>query len=190
LKRAELAKKFMELSKTSWFEAIRHDDDEKALILVDEIIELGWVPIEDFPDDELPVPTQPVVNDIMERIISGLPERVLKPANPEGHAVYPMGKLYDVASLHPVEVDLNELAKSGAYHFSSHKPREFVSDYHRIPDFDNYEINSFGEIRNRWTKRVLEVTENCGEDYVDMHDKDGFEHTINVRFVREKVFGG
>jgi hypothetical protein len=156
--------------------------------IAERIIELGWVPIEDFPDEELPASTQAVVNGVMERIISGLPERVLKPANPEGNAVYPKGKLYDVASLHPVEVNLKDLAKSGEYHISS-QPREFVSDYYRIPDFDNYEINSFGEIRNRWTKRVLEVTENCGEDYVDMHDKNGFEHTINVRYVREKVFG-
>jgi hypothetical protein len=155
----------MELSKTSWFEAIRHDDDEKALILVDEITKAGWVPIEDFPDDfdlDYNHVALPEVNDIMSRIIHGLPERVLTPANPDGVHVY------DVVSKHP---------------------KEFFSDWYRVPEYDNYEINSAGVIRNRWTRRELDITENGGEQYVDMHDKDGFEHTINVRYVREKVFG-
>jgi hypothetical protein len=100
--------------------------------------------------------------DIMDRIISGLPARVLTPANPDG--VY----VYDVASKYP---------------------KEFVSDWYRVPEYDNYEINSAGEIRNRWTRRVLEVAEQGGEQYVEMHDKEGFAHDINVRYVREKVFG-
>lgn len=156
LKHDELVKTIMETPEfiqTPWV----------ADILADRIIAGGWVPIEDFPDEEYPAPTQAVVNDVMDRIISGLPTRVLTPANPDGVHAYDM--------------------------VSKHYPKEFISDWHRIPDFDNYEINTAGEVRSRWTKRVLEVTENGGEKYVDMHDKDGFEHIINVRYVREKVFG-
>lgn len=163
-KREELAKLIMKLSKTSWFEAIRHDDDEKALILVDEITKAGWVPIEDFADDfdlDHNHVALPEVNDIMERVIHGLPARVLKPANPDGVHIY------DVVSLHPVEVDI----------------------WSRVPDFDNYEINSLGAIRSRWTKRVLSDDEYFGEGYVEMHDKEGNPHVVNVRYLREKVFG-
>lgn len=42
--RSKLAEMIMEASTTSWFEAIRHDDDERALILVDEIVKMGWRP--------------------------------------------------------------------------------------------------------------------------------------------------
>lgn len=155
LKRDELVEL---INTTEGFHLTAHAAD----LIADRIIAGGWVPIEDFPDEEYPAPTQAEVNDVMERIISGLPARVLTPANPDGVHIY------DVASLHP---------------------REFVSDYHRIPDFDNYEVNTAGEIRNRWTKRVLEVAEQGGEQYVEMHDKQGFNHDVNVRYVREKVFG-
>lgn len=41
----KLAAMIMKESGNSWFEAIRPDDDEKALILVNEIIKAGWVPV-------------------------------------------------------------------------------------------------------------------------------------------------
>ncbi|QFG08749.1 hypothetical protein PBI_INGRID_80 [Arthrobacter phage Ingrid] len=158
--------------------------------IAERIIELGWVPIEDFPDEELPVPTQAVVNDVMERIISGLPERVLKSANPEGNAVYPMGKLYDVASLHPVEVNLNDLAKSGEYHFKSTPTLdEAVNTWAPVPEFANYQVNCLGEFRNRFTRRILDLEPNCNGKYVEMHDKEGFPHLVSVDYIVKEVFG-
>jgi hypothetical protein len=162
-KREELAKLIMELSKTSWFESIRHDDDEKALILVDEIAKAGWVPIEDFPDDfdlDYNHVALPEVDDIMSRIIHGLPARVLTPANPDGVHIY------DVVSKHPQGVDL----------------------WKRIPEFDNYEANPFGVVRNRWTRRVLDVARIGDQESVEMHDKDGFPHELNIRYIIEKTF--
>jgi len=162
LKREELAKMIMDLSKTSWFEAIRHDDDEKALILVDEIVKAGWAPV--YPDltafQEI---------EIMDCIVAGLPARVIQPANPNGNVVYKKQKVefVDISSPHPEE----------------------ATNWTRIPDFDNYEINGLGIIRSRWTKRALEVSEYGGQEYVDMHDKDGFSHDVNVGFIKEQVFG-
>jgi hypothetical protein len=122
-----------------------------------------------FPD---PTPAEEI--EFIDRIISGLPANavVVRPHDwHEGIAdvIFPTGvKLYDVASKHP---------------------KEFFSDWYRVPAYDNYEINSAGEVRNRWTRRVLEVAEQGGEQYVEMHDKEGFAHDINVRYIKEQVFG-
>jgi hypothetical protein len=50
----------------------------------------------------------------------------------------------------------------------------------RIPEFENYEINPVGDVRNRFTRRVLDVTVEGSGKYVEMHDKEGFTHFINV----------
>lgn len=50
--RSKLAEMIMEASRHSWFESIRSDDDEKALILVDEIIKMGWTPPEEVVIEE------------------------------------------------------------------------------------------------------------------------------------------
>jgi hypothetical protein len=51
--REKLAELFQELSRTAWWEDIRHDDMERALILVDEIIKAGWTPpMPPVPEEE------------------------------------------------------------------------------------------------------------------------------------------
>jgi hypothetical protein len=75
-------------------------------------------------------------------------------------------KLYDVNSLHPQEVDI----------------------WKQIPDFENYEANPIGAVRSKWTKRVLEETDVDGQTMVEMHDKDGYPHEVNIRYVVEKTF--
>ncbi len=120
----------------------------------------------DFNHVALPYPTAYALRtpeeeiDIMDRIISGLPARVLTPANPDGVHIY------DVASLHPKEVNL----------------------WKRIPEFENYEANPFGVVRNRWTRRVLDVARIGDQESVEMHDKDGFPHELNIRYIVEKTF--
>ncbi|QFP95467.1 hypothetical protein SEA_MAKAI_76 [Arthrobacter phage Makai] len=154
-----------------------------ADLIAQRIIEAGWQP----PKVEL---TEEQEVEILDRIVHGLPipEAYLVPANPEGNAVYKKQrmelppitdepdafanirgkKLYDVASLHPQEVQV----------------------WKRLPDFDNYEINQLGEIRNRFTKRVLDEQDEDGNAYVEMHDKEGFPHIVSVQYQIEKAFGG
>ena len=134
-----------------------------AKLIAERIIDSGWQP----PQVEL---TDAQAVDIVERIIEGrpLPEAYGKPANPEGTAIY-RKQLYDVNSLNP---------------------QPFVSDWYRIPEFDNYEIRTNGEIRNRFTKRPLDVTVDGGVKYVEMHDKDGFPHYVSVDHQVQQVFGG
>jgi hypothetical protein len=100
--------------------------------------------------------------DMLDRIVHDLPMREVFITN-LGSGV----KLYDVASLYPQEV--TELWK-------------------RIPEFDNYEMDMINKvIRNRWTKRTLEVTDEGGTAYTEMHDKDGFPHYISVEYVFEEL---
>lgn len=68
-------------------------------------------------------------------------------------------------------------------------PRKMVVHWHRIPRFDNYEINMYGEIRNRFTRRVLELEKTMTGKYVDMHDKDGFPHLVCVDHIVKEMFG-
>jgi hypothetical protein len=78
--------------------------------------------------------------------------------------------------------------ESGTISVPIHHPVE-TNMWQRIPGFDNYEINPLSVVRSRWTRRVLEVDEQGGEKYVDMHDKDGFSHMVNLRYIKEQVFG-
>jgi len=138
--------------------------------------------IVEFPD---PTPEQEI--DIIDRIIHGLPVNAIAIPHPshEGIAdiveeymeekgkelqgnLHDLGvKLYDVASLHPVELNA----------------------WTRIPEFDNYEVNPLGMVRSRWTKRELEVATIGDEKSVEMHDKDGFSHEVNIRLIMEWTFG-
>lgn len=112
--------------------------------------------------------------DMMDRIISGLPvDSIVVRPHPD-HAgiadiVFPDGvEIYDVASLHP----------------------QVINKWERIPTWDNYEANvALGLIRNRWTKRTLEPVSDGedNEDYVEMHDKDGFAHFCHVPYIIEQV---
>jgi hypothetical protein len=114
--------------------------------------------------------------DMMDRIISGLP-------------------VYDVGRLHPVEVKFNppiteetwaNVQKLELVDVASAHP---TITWERIPNFDNYEINQLGMVRSRWTKRELDVSKDGDAEYVDMHDKDGFSHIVNVGYIKEQVFG-
>lgn len=119
-----------------------------------------------LPEHKDPTPEEEI--EFIDRIISGLPARVVGfKASQWPDSIPTDVKIVDVASLHPQEVNM----------------------WKRIPEYDNYEVNPLGVIRSRWTRRVLEVIEQGGEEYVDMHDKDGYEHTINVRYIKENVFG-
>jgi hypothetical protein len=132
--------------------------------------------------EDTPVLTSDQEVDLVERIISGLPPRPSyqalqwpKPgsvaamdlnASPEGIVEV---KLIDVASLHPT----------------------VVNDWTRIPTWDNYEINGLGQVRNRWTKRILDYVDDGedNEDYVEMHDKEGYTHMCHIGYLKEQTFG-
>ncbi|ASR83364.1 hypothetical protein SEA_CATERPILLAR_72 [Arthrobacter phage Caterpillar] len=111
--------------------------------------------------------------DLIDRIIHGLPTNavVVPHHTNEGIAdiVFPDGvEIYDVASLHP----------------------QVINKWERIPTWDNYEANvELGVIRNRWTKRVLDPVSDGedNEDYVEMHDKEGFSHFCHVPYIIEQV---
>lgn len=128
----------------------------------------------EYPD---PTPEQEI--EFIDKIISGLPADAV--------ADLPNGvKLYDVNSLYPQEFTpkykLPHERKSDA--LIAQEPT-----WKRIPEFDNYEMTPLGVIRNRWTKRVLEVAEDGDQKYVAMHDKDGYDHDVNVQFALEKTYG-
>lgn len=173
--------------------ATHHSNRAIAERIVDRVIQAGWQwhppKLEDFDLDFNKVALSPEQEiDVVDRIISGLPVAYLKPANPEGNYEYGVqsAKLYDVASLHPQEVKIVDVVS--AYPEPSTKYLE--NDWVRLPDFDNYEINALGTIRNRWTRRVLETaTEGNGGKYVEMHDKEGFAHYVSVDNQVKIVFG-
>jgi len=144
----------------------------------------------------LPTPEQEV--EFLDRIVSGLPvDRtpfiVEEYMEEKGEEI----KLYDVASLYPTEYALRDVTVVdvvSAYpkltdEQMANALKEAAEMWTRIPDFDNYEVNALGDIRSRWTKRMIEVAHQGGEKYVNMHDKDGYAHDVNVRYVVEKVFG-
>lgn len=145
--------------------------------LAERTVKEGWKP----PVNEL-TPEEEV--DLMDRIISGLPVAYTQPANPEGNYKYGVQKavLHNVTSLHPQEIVLTDVTVLHP---------QVVNDWDRIPTWDNYEINRLGFVRNRWTKRVLEFV-NDGEDneqYVEMHDKEGFTHFCHIPYLLEQTFG-
>ncbi len=154
--------------------------------LARRVVKEGW----QWHPSEFPDPTPAQEKEIINRIISGLPMEYVKPTNPNGNAVYEKEpkKLYDVNSLHPEEFKLTPNMKL-THERKSEELIAAANSWRRIPEFDNYEITPLGVIRNRWTKRVLEVAEDGGQKYVAMHDKDGFDHDVNVSFVIEKVYG-
>ena len=131
-----------------------------AARIAERIINEGWQPpvLEDFDPEHNKVallPEQEV--EILDRIVHDLPAVEVFMANGV--------RIIDVASLHPQEV--KEL-------------------WTRIPDFDNYEMNLVNkDIRNRFTKRNLETTNESGNIYTEMHDKEGFPHYISVEHVYE-----
>jgi hypothetical protein len=135
-----------------------------ASYLAERVVKEGWQwhppKLEDFDLEHNKVVLTPHQEiDMMDRIISGLPIDV----NQFGNGV----KVYDVASLHPQEV--KEL-------------------WVRIPEFENYEMNLVDkDIRNRFTKRILETTNESGNIYTEMHDKEGFPHYISVEHVYEQI---
>lgn len=148
---------------------------ELAVGIVDIVIQKGWQwhPVNPIVEEEI---------DMIDRIISGLPPRptyqslqwpphgsvaVVEP-HPSHEGIADV-KLYDVNSLYPQE----------------------VSNWTRIPTWDNYEINGLGQVRNRWTKRILDYVDDGedNEDYVEMHDKEGYTHMCHVGYLKEQTFG-
>lgn len=162
-----------------------------ADVIAERIVELGWVPTvpELTPEQEV---------DIMDRVISGLPERLLKAVNPEGNAVCRKPTNLELSIMYekqgvtfnpPITDETWDNVQKLTTEQMGKALIEASNMWERIPEFDNYEINPLGVIRSRWTKRTLDVSEDGGQEYVDMHDKDGFSHIVNVSFVKEQVFG-
>jgi len=57
----------------------------------------------------------------------------------------------------------------------------------RIPGYKNYEINDFGDVRNRWTMKLSEVTEGHEAEYVRLHSDDGKPNTMAVEHLRNLI---
>ncbi|QGZ17282.1 hypothetical protein SEA_GIANTSBANE_78 [Arthrobacter phage Giantsbane] len=133
--------------------------------------------VEEFHYSADPVLTPNQELDLVERIISGLPPR------PEYKSLQwpPLGTVV-------VEPDLEEGVK--LYDVNSLYPQE-VANWTRIPTWDNYEINGLGQVRNRWTKRILDYVDDGedNEDYVEMHDKEGYSHMCHTGYLKEQTFG-
>ena len=130
-----------------------------AKLIAERIVEAGWTP----PKVEL---TEEEEVELVDRIIHGLPVK-FQPNKPVLDVVtLPNGvQLVDVVSAHP------------------------HTNWKRIPDFDNYEIDQLGNVRNRFTRRIIETTDEGGVTYVEMHDKEGFPHIVSVAHQVQVVFG-
>ncbi|QFG13684.1 hypothetical protein PBI_SHEPARD_79 [Arthrobacter phage Shepard] len=163
-----------------------------AEIIADGVIASGWSyspPVTDEIDLDFnkvtfrtfpATPEQEI--DMIDRIISGLPPR------PEYHSMQwpPHGSVVDVQP-HPSHEGIADIK---IVDVASLHP-EIVNEWTRIPTWDNYEINKLRLVRNRWTRRVLEFVNDGedNEDYVEMHDKDGFSHLCHVDYLLEQTFG-
>ncbi|UTN92074.1 HNH endonuclease [Arthrobacter phage Darby] len=122
----------------------------------------------DFPD---PTPEQEL--EYLDRIIAGLPEGTIFRQHPshEGIAdiVFPEGvKLFDVGSLYPTE---------------------FFSDWYPITNFDDYEVNSGGQVRNRHNQHILDYEPSSSGKYVKMRNDKGEQLIISVDDILNQVFG-
>ncbi|UYL88267.1 hypothetical protein SEA_LILHUDDY_78 [Arthrobacter phage LilHuddy] len=166
----ELLSEYLEVDATFFLSSVRGLRSNQARVL------------EEFEYTADPVLTPNQELDLIERVISGLPPRptyhsmqwpppgsvaVVEP-HPSHEGIADI-KLIDVASLHPQE----------------------VANWTRIPTWDNYEINGLGQVRNRWTKRILDYVDDGedNEDYVEMHDKEGYTHMCHVGYLKEQTFG-
>lgn len=148
--------------------------------LVERTVKEGWKP----PVKEL-TPEEEV--DLMDRIISDLPVAYTQPANPEGNYEYKKPALSDVlVDRTPFIVeeymeDKGEEIKTPTFH-------EAANTWVRVPNFDNYEVNCLAEVRNRFTRRILELEKNINGKYVEMHDKQGFAHYVSVDHIVKEAF--
>ncbi|UGL63305.1 hypothetical protein SEA_TOKKI_84 [Arthrobacter phage Tokki] len=146
-----------------------------AAQIAGRIVDAGWA---------LPVPTitEEQEIDLVERIISGLPPR------PEYKSLqWPPPGSVAVVEPHPSHEGIADVK---LYDVNSLYPQE-VSNWTRIPTWDNYEINGLGQVRNRWTKRILDYVDDGedNEDYVEMHDKEGYTHMCHIGYLKEQTFG-
>lgn len=138
--------------------------DYMADCIAERVIELGWTPpfsVDDIDLDHNKVVLTPDEEiEVVDRIISGL----------------------NIPIKGRQDFGLPELVKIDA--------TSFVNDWTRIPTWDNYEINTSGAVRNRWTKRELDKETLQGDpNYVEMHDSQGFTHTVHIPYLMEQVFG-
>ncbi|ALY09045.1 hypothetical protein GORDON_70 [Arthrobacter phage Gordon] len=122
----------------------------------------------DAPD---PTPEQEI--EFIDRIIAGLPAEAIVRPHPshEGIAdiLFPNGvKIYDVNSLYPTE---------------------FFSDWYPITNFDDYEVNSGGQVRNRHNKHILDYEPSSSGKYVKMRNDKGEQLIISVDDLLNQVFG-
>lgn len=144
--------------------------------IAERVVELGWTPpatAENIAENMASNQVAVREIDMMDRIISGLP----------------VGPVYDVASLYPQEVNLDELAKSGEYHIRNIPTlEEAANTWVPVPNFRDYEINTLGEVRSKWTKRVLDYEPDVIGKYVEMHDKDGHPQMVSVNSLVSAIF--
>ncbi|AXH46729.1 hypothetical protein QCN35_gp68 [Arthrobacter phage Synepsis] len=86
-----------------------------------------------------------------------------------GLPMIPAGvKLYDVNSLYPTE---------------------FFSDWYPITNFDDYEVNSGGQVRNRHNQHILDYEPSSSGKYVKMRNDKGEQLIISVDDILNQVFG-
>ena len=152
--------------------------------LVERTVKEGWKP----PVKEL-TPEEEV--DLMDRIISDLPVAYTQPANPEGNYEYKKPALNDVLvdrTPFIVEEYMEDKGEEIKVYDVAVLHPQVVNIWKLIPEFENYEANPLGIVRSRWTKRTLEVAKIGDQESVEMHDKDGFPHEVNIRYVIEKTF--
>jgi hypothetical protein len=177
--------------------------------LAERVVKEGWqwhpvateinldynrVALKEYPD---PTPEQEI--EIIDRVISGLP--MLPVDNTPFIVEEYMEEMGEKIEMEMVESDVKFMGKSDlhlmdeVYMANGVKLVDVnslypyvINEWVRVPEFDNYEINiTLGLVRSRWTKRVLDIAEQGGESYVDMHDKEGHSHDVNIRYIIEQV---
>lgn len=87
--------------------------------------------------------------------------------------------------------DLPPVPKPAVVDYAKQKVELPLSEqWERIPLHNNYEINPLMEIRNFWTKRVLEVvTTPTKVQMVELHDKQGHPYLFSVHNLSAMVYG-
>jgi hypothetical protein len=160
-----------------------HKNRAIAERIADRVIQAGWQwhPPKLEPEQEI---------EIMDRIISGLPidrapfivEEYMEEQGEDLLKKYEGVRLYDVNSLYPTAYALRDPKKTPTL-------EEAANTWEPVPEFANYQVNTLGEFRNRFTRRILDFEPNCNGKYVEMHDKDGFAHLVSVDHIVKEVFG-
>jgi hypothetical protein len=173
--REKLAELFQELSRTAWWEDIRHDDMERALILVDEIIKAGWTPpMPPVPEEawrDIPgysywqMSNRGLIRHKMSHVQVGISvhhgERVMVLIHDD--------QGYDA---HVAWDELNERTWSKPVE-DLEEPESFAEEWRPIDTIagaESFQVSNYGRIRYKFNDRIIEPTyvEECKRHLVKL----------------------